>query len=149
MSASPLSAVQSAAEHVLGQSWLALLARIAVALPFLLSGVAKLADFGGATAEVRGVTGLEPAALLAALVILTQLGGSALLIAGARHAWIGAAALAGFTAVATLLAHAFWLKPATERFLHQNIFFEHVSIIGGLTLLAILAARSSRGARAR
>lgn len=148
MSASPVSAVQSAAEHVLGQSWLALLARIAVALPFLLSGIAKLADFGGATAEVRGLTGLEPAVFIAVLVIMTQLGGSALLIAGVRYAWIGATALAGFTAIATLLAHAFWLKPATERFLHQNIFFEHVSIIGGLALLAILAARSSRG-RAR
>ncbi|AMJ59976.1 DoxX family protein [Bosea sp. PAMC 26642] len=148
MSASPLSAVQSAAENLLGQSWLAMIARIAVTLPFLLSGVAKLADFGGATAEVRGLTGFEPAALLAVLVIMTQLGGSALLIAGGRYAWIGAAALAGFTAIATLFAHAFWLKPATERFLHQNIFFEHVSIIGGLALLAILAARSCRG-RAR
>lgn len=147
MSASPLSAIQQAVESLLGQSWLALFARIAVALPFLLSGIAKLADFGAATAEVRGLTGFEPAALFAVLVIVTQLGGSALLIAGGRHAWIGAAALAGFTAIATLFAHAFWLKPAAERFLHQNIFFEHVSIIGGLALLAILAARSTRGVR--
>lgn len=147
MSASPLPAVQPAVETLLGRSWLALLARIAVALPFLLSGLAKLADFGGATAEVRGLTGFEPATLFAVLVIATQLGGSALLIAGGRHAWIGAAALAGFTAIATLFAHAFWLKPAAERVLHQNIFFEHVSIIGGLALLAILAARSSGKAR--
>ncbi|SFJ54093.1 transmembrane protein [Bosea sp. OK403] len=147
MSASPLPAVQPAVETLLGRSWLALLARIAVALPFLLSGLAKLADFGGATAEVRGLTGFEPAALFAVLVIATQLGGSALLIADGRHAWIGAAALAGFTAVATLFAHAFWLKPAAERVLHQNIFFEHVSIIGGLALLAILAARSTGEAR--
>lgn len=147
MSASPLSAIQRAAENLLGQSWLAFLARLAVALPFLLSGIAKLADFGGATAEVRGLTGLEPAAIFALLVVATQLGGSALLIAGGRHAWIGAAALGGFTAIATLFAHAFWLKPATERFLHQNIFFEHASIIGGLALLAILAARPTRGAR--
>lgn len=147
MPASPLSPIQQAVENLLGQSWLALLARIAVALPFLLSGLAKLVDIGGATAEVRGLTGLEPAAFFAVLVIATQLGGSALLIAGGRQAWIGAAVLAGFTAVATLFAHAFWLKPATERFLHQNIFFEHVSIIGGLALLAILAARPVTGAR--
>lgn len=147
MSAPPLSAIQRAVENLLGQSWLALLARFAVALPFLLSGIAKLADFGGATAEVRGLTGFEPAALFAVLVIVTQLGGSALLIAGGRYAWIGAAALAGFTAIATLFAHAFWLKPAGQRFLHQNIFFEHVSIIGGLALLAVLAARSAGGAR--
>ncbi|CAN7661239.1 DoxX family protein [Bosea sp. LjRoot9] len=147
MSASPLPVVQPAVETLLGRSWLALFARLAVALPFLLSGLAKLADFGGATVEVRGLTGFEPAALFAVLVIATQLGGSALLIAGGRHAWIGAAGLAGFTAVATLFAHAFWLKPVAERVLHQNIFFEHVSIIGGLALLAILAARSTGDAR--
>lgn len=134
-------------ERLLAQPWLALLARIAVALPFLLSGLAKLGDFNGAIAEVRGLTGLEPAALAAVLVIVVQLCGSALLIAGGRFAWIGAAALAGFTIVATLYAHAFWLKPEAERFLHRNIFFEHVSIVGGLALLAILAARSARGAR--
>ncbi|KFC71597.1 16S rRNA (Guanine966-N2)-methyltransferase [Bosea sp. LC85] len=148
MPASSFTTLQQAVEGLLSQSWLALLARIAVAAPFLISGVAKLADFGGAVGEVRGLTGLEPAAHFAVLVILTQLGGSALLIAGGRYAWIGAAALAGFTAVATLYAHAFWLKPAGERFLHQNIFFEHVSIVGGLVLLAVLSARLGRGAQA-
>ncbi|MGO4671357.1 DoxX family protein [Bosea sp. 2YAB26] len=147
MPGSPLSSAQHAVERLLGQPWLVVLARVAVALPFMLSGIAKLFDFAGATAEVRGLTGLEPAAFFATLVILTQLGGSALLIAGGRYAWIGAAALAGFTILATLYAHAFWLKPAGERFLHQNIFFEHVSIAGGLALLAVLSARSSRGAR--
>lgn len=147
MSASPLSTIQQAVESLLGQSWLALLARIAVAQPFLLSGAAKFADFGGAMEEVRGLTGFEPAALFAVLVIVTQLGGSALLIAGGRYTWIGATALASFTAIATFFAHAFWLKPAAERVLHQNIFFEHVSIIGGLAVLAILAARPTRGAR--
>ncbi|WP_191059562.1 DoxX family protein [Geminicoccus harenae] len=146
MPSSPTSAIQPAVQNLLDRSWLALVARVAVALPFLLSGIAKLVDFGGATAEIRGLTGLEPAALFALLVIVTQLGGSALLIAGGCYAWVGAAGLAGFTAMATLLAHAFWLKPAAERFLHQNIFFEHVSIIGGLALLAILSSRSSRGA---
>ncbi|WP_149535446.1 DoxX family protein [Siccirubricoccus phaeus] len=133
---------------LLDQPWFGFLARLAVALPFLLSGLAKLADFAGAMAEVRALAGLEPAWLFAALVILTQLGGAALLLFGGRRAWLGAALLAGFTAVATLLAHAFWTKPAAERFLHQNIFFEHVSIIGGLLAAAILAQRASARAAA-
>lgn len=131
-------------ETLLAEPWLAGLARLALALPFLLGGLAKLADFGGAIAEVRGLAGLEPAWLLAVLVIATQLGGSALLLAGGRFAWLGAAALAGFTATATLYAHAFWLKPETERFLHRNIFCEHVAIVGGLILLAILSTRQAR-----
>lgn len=130
-----------AIRNLLAQPWLALVARCLVALPFLLSGIAKLGDFNGAVAEVRGLTGLEPAPLVAALVVLTQLGGAALVITGGRLAWLGAAALAGFTAVATLYAHAFWLMPEAERFLHRNIFFEHVSIIGGLALVANLCAR--------
>jgi len=136
-----LPATENAVERLLAQPWLALLARIAAALPFLLSGLAKLTDFGGAIAEVRGLTGLEPAALFAVLVIATQLIGSALLIAGGRFTWIGAGLLAGFTIVATLYAHAFWLQPEAERFLNRNIFFEHISILGGLALAAILSAR--------
>lgn len=139
-----LPAAENAIERLLAQPWLALLARIAAALPFLLSGLAKLTDFGGAIAEVRGLTGLEPAALFAVLVIATQLIGSALLIAGGRFTWIGAGLLAGFTIVATLYAHAFWLKPEAERFLNRNIFFEHISILGGLALAAILSARRTQ-----
>jgi hypothetical protein len=52
----------------------ALAARLALASPFLLSGIAKLIDFQGATSEMAGV-GLHPPGLLAAAVIVTQLGG--------------------------------------------------------------------------
>jgi transmembrane protein len=138
---SAVSGGQSAVERLLTARWVMVAAQIAVAAPFLVSGIAKVADFPGAIAEVRGLTGLEPAGLLAALVVLFQLAGSALVIAGGRLTWIGATALAGFTVVATLYAHAFWLKPESERFLHQNIFIEHISIVGGLVLVAILAAR--------
>lgn len=141
MQSASVSSAQAAADRFFAMPWVALAARIAVAVPFLISGFAKLLDFGGAIAEVRGLTGLEPAALFAALVILTQLGGSALLIAGGRLAWVGAVGLAGFTAIATLFAHAFWLKPAAEQFIHRNIFFEHVAIAGGLILVAVLSSQ--------
>lgn len=134
--------LQAGAERFFTAPWVALAARLAVAVPFLLSGVAKLFDFAGAAAEVRGLTGLEPAWLFAALVVVVQLGGSALLIAGRHLAWIGAVALAGFTTLATFAAHAFWLKPAAEQFLHRNIFFEHVAIAGGLILVAVLSFRA-------
>ncbi|WP_292522841.1 DoxX family protein [Mesorhizobium sp.] len=132
------------AERFLGAKWVEAVARLAVAVPFLISGAAKILDFRGSIAEVRGLTGLEPAAFFAVLVIVTQLGGSVSLIAGGRFVWIGALALAGFTTIATLSAHAFWLKPEAEQFLHRNIFFEHVSIVGGLVLLAILTFKPAR-----
>ncbi len=43
----------------------ALIARLALASAFLVSGVHKALNFTDAVAEVRGLTGLEPAGLLA------------------------------------------------------------------------------------
>lgn len=126
---------------VLGHPAVAGLARLAIAAPFLISGVAKLVDFTGTIAEVRALTGTGQAGLVAALVVAAQLVGSILVILGGRYAWIGGGLLAGFTTAATLVAHAFWLKPEAERALHANIFFEHVSIVGGLLLVAVLSAR--------
>ena len=123
----------------------ALFARLALVSPFLRSGLLKAADFPAAVAEVRGLVGLEPASLLAVLVIATQLGGSALVIAGGRLAWIGAVLLCGFTALATLLAHAFWAKAGVEQVRDLTTFFEHVGLIGGFLLAVIVGAQ--RGLR--
>ena len=123
---------------------IALLARLALASPFLISGVLKATDFASAVAEVRGLVELEPAGLLAALVIATQLGGSVLLVAGGRLAWIGAVLLVGFTALATLLAHAFWTKTGIDAAHDLTTFFEHVGLIGGFLLAAILGAQKLR-----
>ena len=141
MPASDIVSDQSIVERLLAAPWVTVAARLAVAAPFLVSGTTKFVDFAGAVAEVRGLTGLEPAEFFAALVILVQLGGSVLLIVGGRYTWLGAGLLAGFTMVATLYAHAFWLKPAAEQFLHRSIFTEHVAIVGGLILVAVLANR--------
>jgi transmembrane protein len=132
-----------ALDRLLESPRLADLGRAALVAPFVVSGIAKAFDFAGATAEVLGLTGLEPAWLFAALVVATQLGGSALVLLGGRLAWLGAAGLAGFTVAATLAAHAFWMKPAAERMLHFNIFFEHVAIVGGLVLAALLSRRAT------
>ncbi|HEV2605595.1 MAG TPA: DoxX family protein [Microvirga sp.] len=121
--------------------WVSLLARLALVSPFLLSAVLKAADFAAATAEVQGLTGLEPAGLIAALVIATQFGGSLLLLFGGGRAWIGAGLLAGFTIVATLLAHAWWSKPAPEAARDLMVFWEHVAICGGLLLAGWLSWR--------
>jgi uncharacterized membrane protein YphA (DoxX/SURF4 family) len=111
------------------------LARLALASPFLISGIVKLLDFAGAMEEVAGL-GLRPSMPFAVAVILTQLGGSALLLTR-RFCWLGAGALAGFTVVATLLAHPFWTFAGPDRGRQTATFFEHLAIVGGLGAAAM------------
>jgi transmembrane protein len=116
--------------------------RLALASPFLISAVVKLLDFTGAMNEVAGL-GLKPAGPFAAAVIVTQLGGS-LLFLTPRYCWLGAGILAGFTALATLLAHPFWAFEGSDRGRQTATFFEHVALVGGLAMAALFVnGRSS------
>jgi transmembrane protein len=126
--------------RLLGDTRFAVLAATLLTLPYWTSGIAKLFDLAGALGEARHF-GLEPAALVVALTILVQIGGSLLIIVG-RQAWLGAGALGVFTAIATLIAHPFWqVADPMTRFHERNTFLEHVGLIGGLMLAAILRER--------
>lgn len=121
------------------------LARALLCSAFLVSGVAKAADFPAAAAEVAALTGMAGAsAPIAALVILVQLGGSALVLAGGRWAVGGAALLGGFTIAATLVAHAFWAKTGGEAARDLATFFEHAGLVGGFLLVARAGAGAAR-----
>ncbi|WP_119419093.1 DoxX family protein [Desertibaculum subflavum] len=115
-------------------------ARLALVSAFLLSGILKALDFPAAVGEVRALAGFEPAALFAVLVIAAQIGGSVLVLLGGMSAVIGAALLAGFTALATLLGHPFWTKAGVEQVRDLTTFFEHFGLIGGFLLAAILVS---------
>lgn len=128
--------------RLLGDTRFAVLAATLLTLPYWTSGIAKLFDLAGALGEARHF-GLEPAALVVAVTILVQIGGSLLIIVG-RQAWLGAGALGVFTAIATLIAHPFWqVADPMTRFHERNTFLEHVGLIGGLMLAAILRERQA------
>jgi uncharacterized membrane protein YphA (DoxX/SURF4 family) len=121
--------------QVLALPALGYVARLALASPFFVSGVVKLLDFPGAMTEIVGL-GLGPAGLFAAAVIATQLGGS-LLFLTRRYCWLGAGILAGFTVVATLLAHPFWTFEVPDRGHQIATFFEDVAVVGGIAMAAL------------
>ncbi|PJI90567.1 DoxX family protein [Sphingomonas koreensis] len=126
--------------RLLGDDRFAVLAATLLTLPYWTSGTAKLTDLPGALSEARHF-GLEPAILTVAATILVQIGGSLLIILG-RQAWLGAGALGVFTAIATLIAHPFWqVSDPMARFHERNTFLEHLGLIGGLMLAAILRDR--------
>lgn len=122
--------------------WFAHLAAALLTLPYWTSGIAKLFDLDGAFAEAAHF-GLSPVWLAVAATILVQIGGSLLVILG-RLSWLGAGALGIFTAVATLIAHPFWqAADPMLRFHERNTFLEHVGLIGGFMLAAILSRRKA------
>ena len=111
--------------------WLALLALCAA---YLQGGLNKALDFGDAIAEMQHF-GLAPAAPLALLTIVVELGASLLILSGI-YRWAGALVLAGFTLFATFVANRFWEMVPPERFMAANSFFEHIGLIGGFILIA-------------
>ncbi|MCJ8156747.1 DoxX family protein [Sphingomonas sp. LaA6.9] len=132
----------AAIARLLGDSRFAILAATLLTLPYWSSGIAKLADLGGALGEARHF-GLEPAALTVGITVIVQIGGSLLIIIG-RQAWLGAGALGVFTAIATRIAHPFWqVADPVARFHERNTFLEHIGLIGGLMLAAILRDRKA------
>ena len=120
--------------------WTALVGRLALAVLFLWSGYGKLAHMDGNVAYMSAV-GLPAAALLIWPVLVVELLGGAMLLAGWKARW-AAAVLAIFTAVATLLFHAYWNVPADQALNQQIHFMKNIAIIGGL--LGVLAHGSGR-----
>ncbi|WP_439639188.1 DoxX family protein [Nevskia sp.] len=120
-------------------------ARAGLCLAYVYSGIAKLLDFPAAIAEQQHF-GLNPPALFAAATIAVQLGGSVLVLFGhGRWRTLGALLLAGFTVLATLIGHPFWAMTGSERFHNLNAFLEHTGLVGGLLIVALLAAPARAG----
>lgn len=125
---------------ILDAPGVAVISRILLTSPFWVSGFLKLVDFPAAVGEAAHF-GLRPAALVAVIVILLQVAGSLAVILG-RWAWLGAGALGVFTALASLIGHAFWtLADPVARFHDMNAFIANLGLIGGLLLAAILSER--------
>jgi transmembrane protein len=77
-------------------------------------------------------------ALMNVLVIIVQLGGSLLIFLN-RWTWLGAGALAVFTALTIPLVHHFWAMPEPQATSSFHTATEHVTVIGALMLASILS----------
>lgn len=108
-----------------------LLARILIALLFLLGGWSKIGNFVGTQTFMQSAG--VPGALLP-MVILLELFGAIALIIGWQTRYT-AFALAGFTLLAALLFHNNF-----SDHMQQILFLKNLSISGGLLLLAVHGA---------
>ena len=113
----------------------ALAGRILLAVIFILSGFSKIGGYAATAGymESKGVPGI-----LLPLVILTELGGGLLIVAGFQTRLV-ALAMAGFTIIAAVLFHT-----VPDDMANQINFMKNLSIGGGfLTLVAFGAGAYS------
>jgi putative oxidoreductase len=132
------------------QNPLALVARVLLALMFVLSGFSKLTGFAG-TAGYIGSAGLPLPQLLAALTIVLELGGGLALMFGFQTRWT-ALALGLFTLLVSFIFHPFWAVPADQAMVTNLLFMKNISVAGGLFMLAAagpgaLSLDAKRGAK--
>lgn len=104
-----------------------LIARLLVALLFVVSGFGMLMNFGGTVGYFASM-GIPMAAVALVLVLLAKIGGG-LMVATGIHAREGAWALIAFTLVATVLAHT------GEGQLTSAL--KNLAIVGGLLMIAL------------
>ncbi|HUK07477.1 MAG TPA: DoxX family protein [Stellaceae bacterium] len=115
-----------------------LLARFCLSLVFLWSGITKLRDPVGGTAEVAAL-GLPMPQVFLALTILCQIAGGLMVLLGFRVR-LGALVLLSFTVVATLLGHRVAGLTGAARQQQMTTSLEHLAIVGGFLLLIVHGA---------
>ncbi|WP_298213983.1 DoxX family protein [Acidovorax sp.] len=124
-----------------------MLGRMALGALFFVSGIAKIGRFAG-VAGFMASKGLPAAELLLAATIALEIGAGLALIAG-WHVRYAAWALATFTALATVVFHAFWAAEASAYQNQLNHFLKNIAVMGGLLLVASTGAGAwSVGAKA-
>lgn len=121
------------------QNPLTLVARVLLALMFLLGGYGKLgAGFAGTVGYI-GSVGLPAASVLAALAAAVELVGAVLLIIGYQTRW-AALALALFTLAANVFFHNYWAMPADKQMVNQLMFLKNLAVAGGMLALVAWGA---------
>ncbi len=135
MTAISYSRPRSILTEIASASALRTIALLALCAAYIQGPVTKIADFGGALAEMDHF-GLHPAAFFAVTVIVFELVASAMVVTGFFR-WVGALALTGFTILATFIALRFWeMTPGMERMMATNAFFEHLGLAGAFVFVA-------------
>jgi transmembrane protein len=132
-------------DNILDRHWLLVGGRVAITFMYWFAGIGFALNFPAAVEMIRGY-GMEPATLIAALMIFVLLVGSALVIEG-RLVWLGAGMLGVFTLSTIPTIHHFWTMTGTAAVENRLESEEHLSVIGGLVLASILAHLANRRRR--
>lgn len=116
----------------------ALAGRILLSAIFIISGIMKFADWGGAAAYMAS-KGIPLIPVLLPIAALVEIIAGVLVLSGAGSRW-AALALFLFLVPTTLIFHNFWAYQGLEQQLQMQNFFKNLAIMGGLALIVGLGA---------
>ena len=133
-------------DAILDWRWTWPIARLCLSSLFLVAAAIEILDFPAAAAAQEHV-GLHPGWAWAIVTITVQVVGSTIIISG-RHVWLGAGMLGVFTGATEFVAHRFWELSGAAEFQARNEFFEHLGLIAGFIMVALLAEERNRRAAA-
>jgi putative oxidoreductase len=120
------------------QGFPVVVARVLLALMFVLAGFGKLTGLEG-TAGYIASKGLPMPMVLAVAVGALELVAGVMLIVGWQARW-AALALAVFTVVASVIFHNYWAMPAEQQMMQQLMFMKNLAVTGGLLLVFAFGA---------
>jgi len=116
-----------------GRDFAALIARILLAVIFVISGYGKIGGFDGIVAAIAS-KGVPLPQVAAAITILVELGGGILLVLGWKTRWV---ALIFFLWLipTTVLFHDFWASPPDQYEAQHINFMKNLAIMGGMLMV--------------
>lgn len=112
---------------------LSLIARIFLAMVFLVTGFGKIGGFEGLIGQIASKGFPVPEAFAAATIAI-ELGVALMLVFGWKARW-AAFLLAVFTAIVTVFFHNFWAVPEAQKMMQQIQFLKNLALIGGLMMV--------------
>lgn len=118
--------------------WTPTVARVFLALLFVVAGFSKLTGFDATVGYVGSLTNESVAPVLTVLAIIFELGGGLMLMFNWK-APLAVDMLVAFTVVATILGHTTFTGVAAQDQMQYIAILKNLAIVGGLLLMARLA----------
>ena len=115
-----------------------LVARVLIALLFLVFGWGKLTGFSG-TVQYMAHTGLPMPTIAAAIAVIMEFFVGVALVVGLFTRPLSLL-LAVYTLATAFIAHHYWTMSGMAHFENEINFYKNISIIGGLLVLYVAGA---------
>jgi putative oxidoreductase len=113
---------------------LALLGRTLVAVPFLVLGGMKIAQFHGTAGNLAALKIPMPTVATAIVIIIEVLGGICLVVGFKARLWAWLMFL--YLIPVTFMVHNYWAYTGAARVDNEIHFLKNIGILGGLLLIA-------------